>query len=59
MSKQQSSSDQYSGQESEQRFRKLVGIALKSPPKTQKKMARKGVAAQRKKRRPVRSSPSK
>src|ERR1700738_1148953 len=28
--------EQYSDQESEQRFRKLVGIALKSPPKPQK-----------------------
>jgi hypothetical protein len=42
--------DQYSDQESEQRFRKLVGVALKSPPKPQKMMARKGVKAQRKKR---------
>jgi hypothetical protein len=43
--------DQYSDQVSQQRFQKLVGIALKSPPKPQKKMARKGVAAQSKKRR--------
>jgi hypothetical protein len=49
MTKQQSSSDQYSDQESEKRFQKLVSIALKSPPKTQKMMGRKGVAAQRKK----------
>jgi hypothetical protein len=50
MTKQQSSSDQYSDQEAQQRFQKLVGIALKTPPKTQKAMGRKGVKAQRKKR---------
>jgi hypothetical protein len=44
--------DQYSDQESEQRFSKLVGIALKTPPKTQKAMGRKGVVAQRKKGKP-------
>jgi hypothetical protein len=43
------SEDQYDEIESQQRFQKLVSIALKSPPKPQKKMARKGVAAQRKK----------
>jgi hypothetical protein len=42
--------DQYSAKESKERFQKLVGIALKSPPKPQKKMARKGVKAQSKKR---------
>jgi hypothetical protein len=44
--------DEYSDQESEQRFRKLVGIALKTPPKTQKAIGRKGVVAQRKKGKP-------
>jgi hypothetical protein len=43
-------SDEYSDQESQQRFHKLVGVALKTPPKTQKAMGHKGVAAQRKKR---------
>jgi hypothetical protein len=43
--------DQYSEQEAEQRFKKLVGIALKSPPKPIKSMGRKGVAAQSKRRR--------
>jgi hypothetical protein len=43
-------SDQYSHQESEQRFRKLVGIALTTPPKPIKSMGKKGVAAQSKKR---------
>ena len=42
--------DQFSVRESEQRFRKLVGIALNTPPKTQKAMGKKGVAAQSKKR---------
>ena len=46
-------SDQYGEVESEQRFRKLVGIALKTPPKTHKMMGKKGVAAQSKKRRKV------
>jgi hypothetical protein len=46
----QENDEQYSDQESQQRFRKLVGIALKSPPKTQKMMGKKGVAAQSKKR---------
>jgi hypothetical protein len=31
--------DQYSDQESERWFKKLVGIALKTPPKTQTMMA--------------------
>jgi hypothetical protein len=44
----------YSEQETQQRFQKLVGIALKTPPKPQKMMARKGVAAQRKKAKPKR-----
>ena len=47
------SDDQYSEQEAQQRFKKLVGIALKSPPKPIKSMARKGVPAQSKKRRKV------
>jgi hypothetical protein len=42
-------SDQYGKAESEQRFRKLVGIALGTKPTTQKAMGHKGVAAQRKK----------
>ena len=44
-----SEQENYSDQESERRFRKLVGIALKTPPKTQKMMGRKGVTAQSKK----------
>jgi hypothetical protein len=41
--------DEYSDQEAQRRFKKLVGIALKTAPKTQKAMGRKGVASQRKK----------
>jgi hypothetical protein len=43
-------SEQFSDQESQQRFQKLVGIALTSPPKPQKKMTKKGSSAQTKKR---------
>jgi hypothetical protein len=43
--------DQYSEQEAQQRFEKLVKIALKSPPKPIKSMSPKGVSAQSKKRR--------
>ncbi len=42
--------DQYNDQESQQRFQKLVGLALNTKPKTQKAMGKKGVAAQSKKR---------
>jgi hypothetical protein len=45
-----SEQENYSKRESEQRFHKLVGIALKTPPKTQKAMGKKGVAAHSKKR---------
>jgi hypothetical protein len=43
--------DQYTEQETQGRFEKLVKIALKSPPKPIKCMGRKGVPAQSKKRR--------
>jgi hypothetical protein len=43
-------SDQYSSQETQQRFQKLVGIALSTPPKPIKSMPKKGVPAQSKKR---------
>jgi hypothetical protein len=46
----QKNDDQYSEQESQQRFQKLVGIALTTKPKTQKAMGKKGVAAHSKKR---------
>jgi hypothetical protein len=42
--------NEYSEQEAQQRFEKLVQIALKTPPKPQKMMGYKGVPAQRKKR---------
>jgi hypothetical protein len=45
------STDDYSEQEAQQRFEKLVKIALKSPPKPIKSMGKKGVPAQSKKRR--------
>jgi hypothetical protein len=54
----QSVDEKYSEQETEQRFRKLVGIALKSPPKPQRKMGRKGVPAQSKKQRKKIISPN-
>lgn len=43
--------DQYSEQEAQQRFEKLVHVALNTRPKPIKSMGRKGVPAQRKKRR--------
>lgn len=43
-------SDQYSDKEAEQRFEKLVNVALKTPPKPQKMMGPKGVRAQSKKK---------
>jgi len=43
--------ERYSDQEAQQRFEKLVHVALKSPPKPQMMMGPKGVPAQRKKRR--------
>jgi hypothetical protein len=43
--------EQYGEQETQQRFEKLVHVALKTPPKPQKMMERKGVAAQAKKAR--------
>lgn len=45
------SPDTYSKQEAQQRFEKLVEIALKSSPKPIKSMGRKGIPAQSKKRR--------
>ena len=44
------SDQQYGEQEAQQRFEKLVQVALKTPPKPQKMMGYKGVPAQRKKR---------
>ena len=41
--------ENYTEQEAQQRFQKLVGIALKSPPKPIKSMGKKGVPAQSKK----------
>jgi hypothetical protein len=43
--------DQYSEQEAQQRFEKLVRAALNKKPKPLKSMTRKGVPAQSKKRR--------
>jgi hypothetical protein len=43
---------QYDDAEAEQRFVAAVKAALNAPPKPQKSMTRKGVAAQSKKRRP-------
>jgi hypothetical protein len=43
--------DQYSDQEAQQRFEKLVHVALNTRPKPQKMMERKGVPAQSKKKR--------
>jgi hypothetical protein len=40
----------YSEQEAQRRFERLVQVALKTPPKPQKMMGYKGVPAQRKKR---------
>jgi hypothetical protein len=42
--------EQYSEQETQQRFEKLVKAALNTPPKTRKSMGPKGVPAQSKKR---------
>jgi spore germination protein GerM len=42
--------DQYSEQETQQRFENLVKSALNTPPKTLKSMTPKGVPAQSKKR---------
>jgi hypothetical protein len=47
----QQSADLYSEQEAQQRFEKLVHVALRTPPKTQKSMGPKGVPAQSKKKR--------
>ena len=46
----ESEKGQYSEQEAQQRFEKLVKVALKSPPKPIKSMGKKGVVAQSKKR---------
>jgi hypothetical protein len=43
--------EQYSEQETQQRFKKLVHVALNTPPKPIKSMGLKGVPAQSKKRR--------
>ena len=48
--------ENYTDQEAQQRFEKLVHVALKSPPKPQKMMGPKGVAAQAKKRRKRRTA---
>lgn len=42
--------EQYTDKEAQQRFQKLVGLALKSPPKPIKSMPKKGVPAQSKKK---------
>jgi hypothetical protein len=44
------SDDQYSEQEAQRRFEKLVDAALQTPPKPLKSMTPKGVPAQSKKR---------
>jgi len=46
----------YSEREAQRRFKKLVDIALKSPPKPIKSMGPKGVPAQSKKRQARRKS---
>jgi hypothetical protein len=46
-----SKDDQFSEQETQQRFEKLVRAALNTKPKPLKSMGRKGVPAQSKKRR--------
>jgi hypothetical protein len=48
--------DRYSEEEAEQRFVAAVKAALNTPPKPQKSMTRKGVAAQSKKRQKQTSS---
>ena len=45
------SNDQYSEQETQQRFEKLVDAALRTPHKPLKSMTPKGVSAQSKKQR--------
>jgi hypothetical protein len=45
--------EQYSERESQRRFKALVQVALKSPPKPVKSMGPKGVPAQSKKRQRV------
>jgi len=47
--KPKSQDDQFSEQEAQRRFLGSLKAALNTPPKPQKKMARKGVAAQSKK----------
>jgi len=47
----QPSSNEYSETEAQQRFEKLVKVALKTPPNPMKSIGRKGVPAQSKKRR--------
>jgi hypothetical protein len=49
-------SDEYSEQEAQQRFEKLVRAALNTKPKPLKSMGRKGVSAQSKKRRKSKAS---
>jgi len=50
------SDDQYSDQEAQQRFEKLVDAALRTPPKPLKSMTPLGVPAQSKKRRKRKAS---
>jgi hypothetical protein len=45
------STENYSEQEAQQRFHRLVKVALTTPPKSIKSMGKKGVPAQSKKRR--------
>jgi hypothetical protein len=49
-------SDQYSEQEAQQRFMAALKAAVNTPPKPMKKMTRKGVSAQLKKRRKPRAA---
>jgi hypothetical protein len=51
------SDDQYSEQEAQRRFEKLVDAALRTPPKPLKSIAPKGVLAQSKKRRKQTTKP--
>jgi len=48
--------DQYGERESQRRFKALVQVALKSPPKPIKSMGPKGVPAQSKKRRKIKAA---
>jgi hypothetical protein len=50
--------DQYSEQEAQQRFKKLVRAALNTKPKPLKSMTPKGVSAQRKRRKKAKASAS-